>query len=102
MLTGLSLTEELLRLAAEIEENGWNFYSALAKQTQDGDISDKFIYLAAQMEIGITMEKDSILFYSEISSMLPGDDRIIINGIIGEEQKHLSELTYIKRQLLKV
>lgn len=50
-------------------------------------------------EVGINIEEDSILLYSEIRGMLPHADQDIIDAIISEEKKHLSEITYITNQL---
>jgi hypothetical protein len=51
------------------------------------------------METGIGFEKDSILFYSEVRGMVPRQDQEIIDMIINEEKKHLSELTYMANRL---
>lgn len=51
------------------------------------------------MEAGIGFEKDSILFYSEMRGMVPREDQDIVDMIVSEEQKHLSELTYITNKL---
>lgn len=51
------------------------------------------------VEAGIGFEKDSILFYSEIIGMLPNDNQNIVDVIINEEKKHLSELTYLANRL---
>jgi rubrerythrin len=46
------------------------------------------------LETGIGLEKDCILFYSDIRGMLPRSDQDAIDMIIQEEKQHLSELTY--------
>jgi len=51
------------------------------------------------MEVGINIEKDSILCYSEIRGMLPRADQDIIDAIINEEKTHLSEITFITNHL---
>lgn len=51
------------------------------------------------IEAGISFEKDSILFYSEVRGMVPRQDQEIIDMIINEEKKHLSELTYTANRL---
>lgn len=51
------------------------------------------------LEAGIGFEKDSILLYSEIRGMLPRQDQNIIDMIVNEEKKHLSELTYLAGKL---
>lgn len=51
------------------------------------------------VETGIGFEKDSILFYSETRGMVPKPDQEIIDMIVSEEKKHLSELAYIANKL---
>jgi rubrerythrin len=51
------------------------------------------------LEISIGFEKDSILFYSEMKGMVPRQDQEIVDVIINEEKKHLSELTYVANKL---
>jgi rubrerythrin len=51
------------------------------------------------LEIGISLEKDSILFYSEMRGMVPREDQEIIDVITNEEKRHLSELTYMANKL---
>ncbi len=50
-------------------------------------------------ETGIGFEKDSILFYSEVRGMVPWPEQEIIDMIINEEKKHLSELAYMANKL---
>lgn len=47
-MSQLSLSEELLRMAVEIEKIGRALYTSLAKRTQDKEIVDKLVYLAGQ------------------------------------------------------
>ena len=58
-------------------------------------ISDRPMTDLEALETGIGFEKDSILFYSEIRGMVPPQDQDIVDIIINEERKHLSELTYM-------
>ena len=51
------------------------------------------------MEMGIGLEKDCILFYSEARGMLPAADQNIIDMITSEEKKHLSELSVLLGRL---
>jgi rubrerythrin len=51
------------------------------------------------MELGIGLEKDCIIFYSEIRGMLPRADQDIIDMITSEEKKHLSELSFVAGKL---
>jgi rubrerythrin len=54
---------------------------------------------AEAIEAGIGFEKDSILFYSEVRGMVPRKDQDIIDAIVNEEKKHLSELMYIANKI---
>jgi rubrerythrin len=51
------------------------------------------------IEFGINLEKDSILFYSEIRGMVPLQDQELIDIITNEEKKHLSEFIYMANRL---
>jgi rubrerythrin len=51
------------------------------------------------IEYGINLEKDSILFYSEIRGMVPLQDQELIDIITNEEKKHLSEFIYMANNL---
>jgi rubrerythrin len=51
------------------------------------------------IEVGINLEKDSILFYSEIRGMVPPQDQNLIDIITNEEKKHLSEFIYMVNRL---
>lgn len=51
------------------------------------------------LELAIGAEKDSVLFYYELKEMIPLRLAPLVNRIIGEEKKHLSQLTAIKKNL---
>ena len=51
------------------------------------------------VELGISAEKDSILFYYQMRELMPQPALPMINGIIAEEKSHLRQLTEIKRLL---
>ena len=51
------------------------------------------------LELAISAEKDSILFYYELRDLLPRNITSTINRIIAEEKIHLQQLTEIKREL---
>lgn len=44
----VSLGEELLQLAIEVEKKGQDFYTTAAKQVKENQVRDKFNYLAKQ------------------------------------------------------
>ena len=64
--------------------------SELATQSED-DI--------AAIELGISAEKDSILFYYETRGIMPQKVVPVINRIINEEKTHLQQLSLIKKKL---
>lgn len=51
------------------------------------------------VEAGIGFEKDSILLYSEVRGMVPRQDQDIIDMIVNEEKKHLSELNHMANKI---
>ncbi len=53
------------------------------------------------VETGIKAEKDSILFYAELQSVVSEADREIIHSIVNEEKGHLRQLTDLKTFIVK-
>jgi len=51
------------------------------------------------MELAITAEKDSILFYYEMKDMMPQRAQETVNKIITEEKSHLRQLSELKKKL---
>ena len=51
------------------------------------------------VELGISAEKDSILFYYQMKDIMPPPALPIINRIIAEEKSHLRQLSEIKKKL---
>jgi rubrerythrin len=51
------------------------------------------------LELAISAEKDSILFYYEMRDIMPRRTLSIINNIIAEEKSHLQQLTEVKKKL---
>jgi rubrerythrin len=51
------------------------------------------------LELGISAEKDSILFYYEMKDIMPQRALSMINRIIAEEKSHLRQLSGIKKRL---
>jgi len=146
---------DLLSIAVQIEANGYDFYSSLAKTQSDKKLEELFMHLAEQerahqqifrnlithtkdspslstwideevsgylksladvsifpkierskrsltlqeaFSLAIDVEKDSIIFYSEL---LPytGDERKSVEAIIAEEKKHLLDLINQSRSI---
>lgn len=54
---------------------------------------------ATALELGISLEKDSILFYYEMRERLARPSRVTIDRIIDEEKEHLNQLAGLKRIL---
>lgn len=48
------------------------------------------------LDIGIRLEKDSILFYSELLDGLSDSSRAVVERIIDEEKRHLNKLAEMK------
>jgi len=51
------------------------------------------------IELAISAEKDSILFYYEMRDIMPRRALTVINGVIAEEKSHLQQLSEIKKKL---
>jgi rubrerythrin len=51
------------------------------------------------VELGISAEKDSILFYYQMRELMPQPALPLINRIIAEEKSHLWQLSDIKKRL---
>jgi len=51
------------------------------------------------LELGISAEKDSILFYYEMRDVMPQRAATVLNRIIAEEKSHLRQLSEIKKKL---
>ncbi len=51
------------------------------------------------LELGISAEKDSILFYHQMKDIMPQRAHPTMDKIITEEKSHLAQLAELKRQL---
>ena len=51
------------------------------------------------LDTGIQAEKDSILFYAELQSLVRERDREVVLNTLDEEKKHLRQLSELKRKL---
>ena len=51
------------------------------------------------VELGISAEKDSILFYYEMKDIMPPSALPLIDRVIAEEKSHLRQLSEIKKNL---
>jgi rubrerythrin len=51
------------------------------------------------LELGVSAEKDAILFYYEMRDLMPPRFKALVSSIIAEEKSHLQQLTEIKKKL---
>jgi len=51
------------------------------------------------LELAISAEKDSILFYYEMKDLMPKQTVAVIERVILEEKSHLQQLTEVKKRL---
>ena len=51
------------------------------------------------IELAISAEKDSILFYYELRESMPGRAHATVNRILAEEKSHLKKLSDLKKKL---
>lgn len=61
----------------------------IAKTVKDGKRAVK---------LGLSFERDSILFYYEMKNFVPESERNIIDGLMKEEQVHLRKLSLLRRR----
>ena len=65
------------------------------------DIAKKAKDKSEALQYAIWAEKDSILFYQEMSSLIAKQDRPTLEKIIAEERLHLRDLTHMRNMLLR-
>lgn len=66
----------------------------------DGILKDKnFFDERSVIDLAISLEKDSILFYCEISDFVSPDNKNLLKEIINQEKIHLSQLVTLKKSL---
>lgn len=53
---------------------------------------------AEAIDLAIGFEKDSIIFYEGMKKVVPEYDQKVIAELIGQEQKHLMQLTDLKKK----
>ncbi|NQS88647.1 ferritin family protein [Patescibacteria group bacterium] len=69
------------------------------KEKKGIEIAQKVKDEIEAIEIGINVEKDSILFYNEMKKLVLRDEHRAIYKLIEEEQEHLKELSELKKSL---
>jgi rubrerythrin len=93
----------------QLAENATEEYSGYLRALTDSTVfTDDMITseMATQadsdikaVELGISAEKDSILFYYQMRDIMPQPSLPMINRIIAEEKSHLQQLSEIKKKL---
>ncbi len=51
-------------------------------------------------ELGISAEKDSILFYYDMREVIPQQAQSTVNKVLAEEKSHLQQLSQLKKKLV--
>ena len=54
------------------------------------------------LELAMSAEKESILFYYEMRDIMPRRASPVVNGIINEEKSHLRQLSELKNKLAAI
>jgi rubrerythrin len=52
------------------------------------------------VELGMRMESETILFFTEIRDLVRREDREVVDRILGEERDHLRRLSRLRKELL--
>jgi len=55
---------------------------------------------AEAVEMGMRMESETILFFTEVRDLVRRDDQAVLDGILGEERDHLRRLSLLRKELL--
>lgn len=98
----LSKTEEYEPAGLDADEY-FAYMNALASEhvfTQEGkgkEIAKNIKSDKEAIDLGIGFEKDSIIFYEGMKKVVPDYDLKIIEELIMQEQKHLRQLTELKK-----
>jgi len=71
------------------------FSNVTEAQQKAGKLSNEI----EALDTGIQAEKDSILFYTELQSLVRERDREVILSVLDEEKNHLRQLSELKRGL---
>lgn len=62
------------------------------------DLATRVVGTAEALQLALGAERDSILFYMEMKSLVPAKERETVDRIIQEERAHLRELSALKQQ----
>lgn len=86
-------------------DNYFAYMSTLAgehiftRENQGEEIAKKAASEKEAVNLGIGLEKDSIIFYEGMKKMVPEYDIRIIDEVIAQEQLHLKTLTELKAEI---
>lgn len=69
------------------------------KKNKGADIAETIKDAPKAIELGIGLEKDSILFYEWMKKLVLEGEQKIIDRLIGEEQEHFLKLSELKKIL---
>ncbi len=73
--------------------------SVFTDETVDSDVNSRLDTDVQAIELGIQMEKDSLLFYYELMGQAEKSAHEAIKRIIAEEKSHLKQLSEVKKTL---
>lgn len=54
------------------------------------------------VQLGMAMEKDTILFFAEVRDLVRREDRAVVERILQEERQHLRRLALLRQELMKL
>lgn len=107
----IAVFQEILEGAERYEVQGLDadeyfaYMSALAseyvftRKDKGREIAQKIKSDKEAVDMGIGLEKDSILFYEGMKKIAPEYDLKIVGQLIAQEQSHLRQLTALKENL---
>jgi len=85
-----------------------NYMSSLAGQyvftdkERGGEIAGKVSTAIEALDLGINFEKDSIVFYEGVKTIVPDNEKDIVSELILQEEKHLKRLLDFKNKISPV
>jgi len=86
-------TEEYMLYLKSLVDN-----AVFSNVTEAQQKADKVFHESEALDTGIQAEKDSILFYTELQSLVKEQDRKVVINTLDEEKKHLRQLSELKRK----
>lgn len=68
---------------------------------EGGKTAERLSSERAVFDFAIQMEKDSLLFYYEMSRMIREKDKAVVDNLIEQEKSHLTRLSTLRDELFK-